>query len=56
MEGISSLCEKLNLDPLEDIRVLVLLWKLGANEKPAQITKDEVSDSERDYDACRCLE
>jgi len=43
MEGISKLCEQLDLDPLEDIRVLVLLWKLGANEKPAQISKQEVS-------------
>jgi hypothetical protein len=41
MEGISVLCEKLDLDPLEDIRVLVLLWKLGANDKPAQISKEE---------------
>ena len=41
MEGISVLCEKLDLDPLEDIRVLVLLWKLEATSKPAQITKDE---------------
>lgn len=41
MEGISKLCEKLNIDPLEDIRVLVLLWKMGANEKPAQISKQE---------------
>lgn len=41
MEGISNLCEKLNIDPLEDIRVLVLLWKMGANEKPAQISKQE---------------
>jgi DCN1-like protein 1/2 len=41
MEGISKLCDQLELDPLEDIRILVLLWKLGANEKPAQINKDE---------------
>ena len=41
MEGICTLCEKLDIDPLEDIRVLVLLWKLGSKEKPAQITKDE---------------
>jgi Cullin binding len=31
----------LDIDPLEDIRVLVLLWKMGANEKPAQISKQE---------------
>jgi len=41
MEGISQLCEQLNIDPLEDMRVLVLLWKMGANEKPAQISKQE---------------
>jgi DCN1-like protein 1/2 len=41
MEGISKLCDQLELDPLEDIRILVLLWKLGANEKPGQINKEE---------------
>ena len=41
MEGICKLCEELEIDPLEDIRVLVLLWKLGANDKPAQINKEE---------------
>ena len=41
MEGISILCEKLDLDPLEDIRVLVLLWKMGATSKPAQISREE---------------
>ena len=41
MEGISKLCDDLGIDPVEDIRILVLLWKLGAAEKPAQISKDE---------------
>lgn len=41
MEGICQLCEQLNIDPLEDVRVLVLLWKLGANKKPAEIQKEE---------------
>jgi hypothetical protein len=41
MEGISTLCEKLEIDPLEDIRILVLLWKMGSKEKPAQISKEE---------------
>ena len=41
MEGICKLCEKLDMNPLEDIRVLVLLWKLGSKEKPAQISKEE---------------
>lgn len=40
MEGISNLCESLGLDPY-DIRVLVLLWKLGATSKPQQISKSE---------------
>lgn len=39
--GICKLCEQLGLDPLEDVRVLVLLWKLGANKKPAEIQRDE---------------
>lgn len=41
MEGISVLCDKLGIDALEDVRVLVLLWKMEANSKPAQISKDE---------------
>jgi hypothetical protein len=41
MDGIAKLCEMLDLDPETDIRILVLLWKLGSKEKPAQITKDE---------------
>jgi hypothetical protein len=42
MEGICTLCEEqLGIDALEDIRVLVMLWKLGSKEKPAQISKDE---------------
>lgn len=41
MEGICKLCEQLKLDPLEDVRVLVLLHKLGANKKPAEISKEE---------------
>ena len=41
MEGISKLSDDLGIDPLEDIRILVLLWKLGADEKPAQISKEE---------------
>jgi hypothetical protein len=41
MEGISQICDQLEIDPLEDIRILVLLWKLGSKEKPAQISKEE---------------
>jgi len=40
MEGISTLCDQLNLD-IEDIRILILLWKMNAVEKPAQISKQE---------------
>jgi hypothetical protein len=39
--GISKLCTLLSIDPYEDIRVLVLLWKLGATKKPAEIQRDE---------------
>jgi hypothetical protein len=35
------LCESIEIDPLEDIRILVLLFKMGATSKPAQITRDE---------------
>eukprot|EP00594_Rhizosolenia_setigera_P013245 CAMPEP_0178962460 /NCGR_PEP_ID=MMETSP0789-20121207/14379_1 /TAXON_ID=3005 /ORGANISM="Rhizosolenia setigera, Strain CCMP 1694" /LENGTH=203 /DNA_ID=CAMNT_0020646617 /DNA_START=381 /DNA_END=992 /DNA_ORIENTATION=- len=42
MEGLAKLCEEsLGLDPYEDPRVLVLVWKLGAKEKPGQISKEE---------------
>merc|ERR1712071_720567 len=40
MEGLAKLCEHIGIDP-EDVRALVLLWKLGANKKPGQITKQE---------------
>ena len=40
-EGISKLCSLVSLDPYEDIRVLVLLHKLGANKKPAEIQREE---------------
>lgn len=39
--GICKLCEFIEIDPLEDIRILVLLFKMGAKSKPAQITRDE---------------
>jgi hypothetical protein len=41
MEGISKLAEHLGIDPMEDIRILVLLYKLGAKSKPAQISRSE---------------
>lgn len=42
MEGIEKLCEHLGIDPMKDIRILVLLWKLHATQKPGHVTKDEV--------------
>lgn len=41
MDGISKMCESLGLDPATDVRVLVLLWKLGAVSKPGCITRNE---------------
>jgi hypothetical protein len=41
MDGISKLCESLDLDPAADVRVLVLLWKLGAVSKPGAVTRAE---------------
>jgi len=41
MDGISTLCDDLNLDPTSDIRVLVLMFKLGANAKPGEISQSE---------------
>jgi hypothetical protein len=39
--GIFKLGEKLGMDATEDIRILVLLWKMGCNDKPACISLDE---------------
>lgn len=41
--GIFKLGEKLGMDATEDIRILVLLWKMGctAATKPGEISKDE---------------
>ena len=41
MEGIAKLAEQLGLDPAADVRVLVLLWRLGALEKSGQISRSE---------------
>lgn len=41
MDGISTLCEQLGMDPGTDVRVLVMLWKLGASSKPGCITRAE---------------
>lgn len=39
--GISRLCEHLEIDPMEDVRILVLLHKMGPLSKPAQISREE---------------
>ena len=39
--GISKLCEHLDIDPVEDVKILVLLHKMGSNSKPAQISREE---------------
>lgn len=41
MEHIGKLCEQLNVDPSADVRVLVMLWRLGALSTPGCITKAE---------------
>lgn len=41
IEGISKLGENIGIDPFEDVRCLVLLWKFGVEEKPGQVSKDE---------------
>lgn len=41
MDGIGRLCEQLGIDPESDVRLLVLLWRLGANSKPGCITREE---------------
>lgn len=40
-EGLLSLGDKVGLDATEDIRILVLLWKLDCGEKPGVVQKDE---------------
>lgn len=41
MEGIGKMCESLGMDPASDVRGLVLVWRLGAKEKPGQISHAE---------------
>lgn len=41
MEGIARLGEKIGIDATEDIRILVLLWKMDCKEKPGSITLSE---------------
>lgn len=39
--GISKIADKLDIDACADIRILVLMHKMGATDQPATITKDE---------------
>ncbi len=41
MDGIVNLAEMLSIDPVADVRALVMMWKLGANSKPGQISREE---------------
>ena len=41
IESISKMSESLDMDPSADVRLLVLLWKLGANSRPGAMTKKE---------------
>lgn len=40
-KGIFALGEKLDMDATEDIRILVLLWKMNVRDKPSQMSKQE---------------
>ena len=41
MEGISKIAESLSIDASSDVRILVLVWKLGSKAKPGTITREE---------------
>jgi hypothetical protein len=43
-DGIGKLGEMLEIDATSDVRLLVLLWKLGATTKPGMVTKKEFTD------------
>lgn len=51
MDGISRLCQELGLDASEDVRALVLLWKLGARAKPGELAKAEFDSGMRSMGA-----
>lgn len=58
--GISTIAAELNLDPSSDVRILSLMWKLGAKSKPGSITKEEfvrgmVNLRKDSYDGLRAL-
>lgn len=46
MDGIVKLCEELEIDPSTDVRVLVLMWKLGATSKPGTMSRKEFLEGE----------
>ena len=41
MEGIAKIAEELKIDASSDVRILVLLWKLGSKAKPGEISRNE---------------
>ncbi len=40
IEGISRLADAIGI-PIDDVKLLALMWKLGAKEKPASINEEE---------------
>ena len=40
-EGISKFADDLEIDPTTDLRILVLLHRMGANSKPGEISQAE---------------
>lgn len=40
-EGIGKFADNLEIDAAADVRILVLLWKLGAKSKPGSISNEE---------------
>ena len=55
LDGISKFCESvLNIDPFEDVRALVFLWKIKATAKPGQIAKTEWTKGCANLDLATC--
>mmetsp|Transcript_12301 Transcript_12301/g.18639 ORF Transcript_12301/g.18639 Transcript_12301/m.18639 type:complete len:215 (-) Transcript_12301:151-795(-) len=51
LDGIGRLGEALDMDPSSDVRLLVLLWRLGSSQKPGCITKTEFVKGMKDIGA-----
>lgn len=41
LDDITALCEQIGIDAANDIRSMVLMWKLGAKSLPGAIKKEE---------------